>query len=228
MRKLSSIYIPGILGEGCYTSAGSGEYTDDIYGWLAQIWIQIESGYIILCTLELSRMRWGGGVRLQLPRNVYGWGAWMWGPDDVRMERWGSAQEVGFEPPGTPSNSSTGRRAAYLLTTMTKMMMMMTTKRWHRWQMIMRMTGSIIYVDFMRAYLTDLARIENLASTGEKSSILSWHILARTWRAYLSGENVEWRELHGENIHLSGENLASLVRPDFIYIIMYYGFNILY
>ena len=54
-----------------------------------------------------------GRVRLQQPRNLYGWGDWMWGgwvlallgSDDVHKE-WGSVQEVGVVP-GTPSNSST-------------------------------------------------------------------------------------------------------------------------
>ena len=40
--------------------------------------------------LELYRMRWV--VRLHLPINLYGWGAWMWGSDDVCME---SSREVG-------------------------------------------------------------------------------------------------------------------------------------
>ena len=53
--------------------------------------------------LELYQMKWG--VRLHLPRNLYGWGAWMWGV------RWCSYGEVGDQlkklgvvPLGTPSN----------------------------------------------------------------------------------------------------------------------------
>ena len=42
------------------------------------------------------------GVRLHLPRNFVWLGAWMWGSDDVHMERGGSAQEVGSQTPGIP------------------------------------------------------------------------------------------------------------------------------
>ena len=32
-------------------------------------------------------------ARVHLSRNVYGWGTWMWGLDDVRMERWGQLKK---------------------------------------------------------------------------------------------------------------------------------------
>ena len=34
--------------------------------------------------------------------NVYGWGVWMWGSDDVHMEKWeGQLKKLGGQTPGT-------------------------------------------------------------------------------------------------------------------------------
>ena len=35
------------------------------------------------------------GVRLHLPRNLYGRGAWMWGSDDIYIESWGASLRSG-------------------------------------------------------------------------------------------------------------------------------------
>ena len=61
-------------------------------------------GYTILVPTDSARIAPNEvGVRLHLPRNLYGWGAWMWGSDDIHMEEWGSAQEVGVRPPLSPA-----------------------------------------------------------------------------------------------------------------------------
>ena len=48
------------------------------------------------------------GVWLHLLRNLYGWGAWMWGQLNVCMERWGVDSRGGESNPRYPSNSSIG------------------------------------------------------------------------------------------------------------------------
>ena len=52
--------------------------------------------------IKLYQMKWG--VNLQLPRNLYGWDAWMWGSDDVHLEKWSvSSRSGGSNPlPDTP------------------------------------------------------------------------------------------------------------------------------
>ena len=65
-------------------------------------WIQCIAGFTVvlenrfacpclllkLPVLELYQMKWG--IRLHLPRNLYGWGAWMGREsDNVHMEKWG-------------------------------------------------------------------------------------------------------------------------------------------